>query len=123
MPAKTRIDEKPERFEAWLSGEDLARARAGMRAAGIRKKSDFVRMRLTQVAGSSPDRASETGALCLTLNETLLMLQEADQLPELTAHLDRITELLRLLILASLPDQTMPTVPCAAREVEECGHT
>jgi len=106
MPAKTRIDEKPERFEAWLSGEDLARARAGMRAAGIRKKSDFVRLRLTQVAGSSSDRASENGSLCLELNEAVLVLQQADQSHEVTVQLDRIRELLGLLILARLPDQS-----------------
>jgi hypothetical protein len=103
MPSKhMTTDEGPERFEAWLSGEDLARARAAMRAAGIRKKSDFVRQRLSRPAGT--ERASETGEICLSLNEVLLTLQEADQPAAVEARLVRVAELLRLLILARLPD-------------------
>ena len=93
---------KRERFEAWLDGPDLMHARAAMRAAGIRKKSDFVRLRLTQPPGS--DHASETGALCLAVNDTLLTLQEIDHPQDLVQRLDDIRDLLQLLILVRLPE-------------------
>lgn len=99
-----KCDEPAERFEAWLSGEDLKRAREAMRAAGSRRKSDFVRQRLTQAAGA--DQACETGKLCLSLNAAILMLHETDQPEEIASQLARIQELLRLLILARLPEHT-----------------
>ena len=101
---RTTSGRKPraERFEAWLSGEDLTRARAAMRASGCRKKSVFVRQRLVRAAG--PDRAAETGALCLAVNAALLELAEVDHPEAVLALLEDIGNLLRLLILARLPD-------------------
>lgn len=92
-----------ERFEAWLSGEDLACARAAMLASGCRKKSAFVRQRLVRGAGSV--NAAETGALCLAVNEALLQLEQANQPGTVLACLDEIRDLLRLLILVRLPDR------------------
>ena len=94
---------RPERFEAWLSGEDLARARAAMRASGCRKKSVFVRQRLVQEAGSGS--AAESGTLCMAVNAALLELEEADHPEVILARLDAIRDLLRLLILTRLPER------------------
>ncbi|WP_201156916.1 hypothetical protein [Rhodobaculum claviforme] len=97
---------RAERFEAWLSGEDLMHARAAMRASGCRKKSDFVRQRLVRGAGLAS--ASETGKLCLAVNATLLELEQADHPEAVRARLDDLRDLLRLLILARLPDTHSP---------------
>lgn len=94
---------RAERFEALLSGEDLARAKAAMRASGCRKKSAFVRQRLVRGGGSAS--AAETGALCLAVNEALLRLEEADHPEAILAHLGEIRDLLRLLILTRLPER------------------
>lgn len=94
---------RTERFEALLSGEDLARARAAMRASGCRKKSAFVRQRLVQGAGSAT--ATETGALCLAVNAALLELEAADHPEVILSRLDDIRDLLRLMILTRLPDR------------------
>ena len=92
---------RAERFEALLSGEDLARAKAAMRASGCRKKSAFVRQRLVQEAGSAS--APQTGALCLAVNAALLGLEAADPPEAILSRLDDIRDLLRLLILTRLP--------------------
>ena len=95
-------EEPAERFEAWLSGDDLTRARAAMRSSGCRKKSDFVRQRLVRDAG--PSSAAGTGALCLAVNDALLELKGADHSEAVLTRLDEIRDLLRLLVLARLPE-------------------
>jgi hypothetical protein len=97
----TKRSAKAERFEAWLSGDDLDRVRAAMRAAGARKKSAFVRQCLLQANGAAS--AADTGAFTLAINDALLVLGDMPQPEEILFQLEQINKLLAQLILSRRP--------------------